>query len=86
MDAATRPAERELPDHAYSGHDGVVAALPFDRQRPSESRNPLLANLGSLASAADPACLRVRAGVPSRGASWLRLSESRGLVGAGGAL
>src|SRR5438270_2355890 len=36
-----------------------------------------MANLRSLASAADPPCLCVRAGMPSRGASWLRLVRKR---------
>jgi hypothetical protein len=41
-----------------------------------------LANLGSLACAAYAPCLRVRAGMGSRGASWLRLSgRDSALVG-----
>ena len=45
--------------------------------RPSSRQVLTEANSGSLASAAARPCLRVRAGMPSRGASWLRLSRYR---------
>jgi hypothetical protein len=54
-------AATSCPSSTSTTHDVAVARL---------------ANLGSFASAADPPCLRVRAGMPSRGASWLRLSDT----------